>query len=116
MKRMIETVLRWAGVVFGAVILVSCTITGAMVGAPNMAGASVGSALSALVGLVGGAAAGFLGGLLILGLFGGWLYTYLMLQSNLKTIQAELAELRAQVPAPEQAGGERQAPGDEQDW
>lgn len=109
MRQRIETVLRWASAIFGALILGSCTIAGGLAGGSNMFDKSFGGVLKAFAGVLSGALAGFLGGLLFVGIFAGWLYTYLMLRSDLKVIHTEIAKLRAEAPPdPEKIGLEGQ--------
>lgn len=98
MRQKIETILRWAGAIYGLLILGSCTIAGALGGGSSMFDNSFEGLLKAFAGFMIGAFGGFLGGLFFLGIFVGWLYTYLMLRSDLKVIHTEIAKLHAEEP------------------
>ena len=98
MRQKIEMVLRWAAAIYGLLILGSCTVAGGMVGGSSVVEKSFGGSLKAFAGVLSGALTGFLVGLFFMGLFVGWLYTYLMLRTDLKVIHAEIAKLRAAAP------------------
>lgn len=110
MRQKIETILRWAGAIYGVAILGSCTVAGGVAGGSYMFDKSFGGLLKGFAGVVSGAFTMFLGGLFFVGITVGWLYTYLMLRSDLKVIHTEIAKLRAEAPPdPEKIGLEGQA-------
>lgn len=80
MREKLESIVRWASVILGALILGSCTVAGGF----NY------STQHWLGGLLG-----FLGGVLIVAILLGWIYAYFLLRRDLKSIQTDIAKLAA---------------------
>lgn len=96
MRSQIEAVIRWASMIFGALILTSCTIAG---------GVGLGSKdwRAGLLGAVGG----FLGGLLVVGLLFGWVYVYFLLRRDLELIREDISKLQTSPQGGPQNGVDR---------
>lgn len=92
MRGRIETITRWASLVLGALILVSCTAAG---------GVEFGLGRTHWwAGILGGVA-GFAGGLLVVGALFGWLYVYFLFRRDLESIHKQLDDLKANTGRPD---------------
>lgn len=91
MRERIERVLRWVSVVFGTLIIGSCTVAGAM-----------DSLSTALLGLLGGT---FLTMLLL-----GWLFGYLLLRKDIASLQDALSALERRQSRADEGEGTAEGP------
>jgi hypothetical protein len=90
-RERIETIILWASIVIGVLILGSCTIAAGT-------GLAEGDILKHPIKALAGAFAGFLGGTLIVFILFGWIYAYLLLRRDLRSILAEIAKLGTKAP------------------